>query len=296
VDGVHIWTDSESLRRTALVYGGDSSKDSGPAIVLGALRLAPRSSGSAPGSSVWVLKGAGPVRAGKFFGRKAFRTRGRTLKVEKLDDAGRARRVVTGVRVGPRTSVSGQHVRERQSVVGPNGCEVPLDVSAAIRRRHRRGRVVARGPRLGGLLGGRGPRGRIGVDAGALDEHRARAAQAPAVASESPPRIARRALAFFCIPAERPDVPKTLPPPDLTPPKCASPRDEAPRFEPTGAEFGSARCWLWALEKRSKLVRFRIGSTRRARPCEPWTRAGRDGPERVTIRRTLRLQRAPKLG
>ena len=63
MDGVHIWTDSESLRRTALVYGGDSSKDSGPAIVLGALRLAPRSSGSAPGSSVWVLKGAGPVRA-----------------------------------------------------------------------------------------------------------------------------------------------------------------------------------------------------------------------------------------
>lgn len=59
MDGVHIWTDSESLRRTALVYGGDSSKDSGPAIVLGALRLAPRSSGS----SVWVLKGAGPVRA-----------------------------------------------------------------------------------------------------------------------------------------------------------------------------------------------------------------------------------------
>ena len=57
MDGVHIWTDSESLRRTALVYGGDSSKDSGPAIVLGALRLAPRSSGSAPGSSVWVLKG-----------------------------------------------------------------------------------------------------------------------------------------------------------------------------------------------------------------------------------------------
>ena len=174
MDGVHIWTDSESLRRTALVYGGDSSKDSGPAIVLGALRLAPRSSGSAPGSSVWVLKGAGPVRAGKFFGRKAFRTRGRTLKVEKLDDAGQARRVVTGVRVGPRTSVSGQHVRERQSVVGPNGCEVPLDVSAAIRRRHRRGRVVARGSRLGGLLGGRGPRGRIGVDAGALDEHGAR--------------------------------------------------------------------------------------------------------------------------
>ena len=65
VDGVHIWTDSESLRRTALVYGGDSSKDSGPAMVLGALRLAPRSSGSAPGSSVWVLKGAGPVRAGE---------------------------------------------------------------------------------------------------------------------------------------------------------------------------------------------------------------------------------------
>jgi len=62
VDGVHIWTDSESLRRTALVYGGDSSKDSGPAMVP-ALRLAPRSSGSAPGSSVWVLKGAGPVRA-----------------------------------------------------------------------------------------------------------------------------------------------------------------------------------------------------------------------------------------
>ena len=174
MDGVHIWTDSESLRRTALVYGGDSSKDSGPAIVLGALRLAPRSSGSAPGSSVWVLKGAGPVRAGKFFGRKAFRTRGRTLKVEKLDDAGRARRVVTGVQRAPRTSVSGQHVRERQSVVGPNGCEVPLDVSAATRRRHRRGRVVARGPRLGGLLGGRGPRGRFGVDAGALDEHGAR--------------------------------------------------------------------------------------------------------------------------
>ena len=99
MDGVHIWTDSESLRRTALVYGGDSSKDSGPAMVP-ALRLAPRSSGSAPGSSVWVLKGAGPVRAGKFFGRKAFRTRGRTLKVEKLDDAGQARRVVTGVRVG----------------------------------------------------------------------------------------------------------------------------------------------------------------------------------------------------
>ena len=174
MDGVHIWTDSESLRRTALVYGGDSSKDSGPAIVLGALRLAPRSSGSAPGSSVWVLKGAGPVRAGKFFGRKAFRTRGRTLKVEKLDDASRARRVVTGVRVGLRTSVSGQHVRERQSVVGPNGCEVPLDVSAAIRRRHRRGRVVARGSRLYSLLGGRGPRGRFGVDAGALDEHGAR--------------------------------------------------------------------------------------------------------------------------
>jgi hypothetical protein len=64
VDGVHIWTDSESLRRTALVYGGDSSKDSGPAIVLGALRLAPRSSGS----SVWVLKGAGPVRAGEIRG------------------------------------------------------------------------------------------------------------------------------------------------------------------------------------------------------------------------------------
>ena len=62
MDGVHIWTDSESLRRTALVYGGDSSKDSGPAMVP-ALRLAPRSSGSAPGSSVWVLKGAGPVRA-----------------------------------------------------------------------------------------------------------------------------------------------------------------------------------------------------------------------------------------
>lgn len=172
VDGVHIWTDSESLRRTALVYGGDSSKDSGPAIVLGALRLAPRSSGS----SVWVLKGAGPVRAVKIVAIPAcsFRTRGRTLKVEKLDDAGQARRVVTGVRVGPRTSVSGQHVRERQSVVGPNGCEVPLDVSAATRRRHRRGRVVARGPRLGGLLGGRGPRGRIGVDAGALDEHGAR--------------------------------------------------------------------------------------------------------------------------
>ena len=176
MDGVHIWTDSESLRRTALVYGGDSSKDSGPAIVLGALRLAPRSSGSAPGSSVWVLKGAGPVRAGKFVAIPAcaFRTRGRTLKVEKLDDAGRARRVVTGVRVGLRTSVSGQHVRERQSVVGPNGREVPLDVSAAIRRRHRRGRVVARGSRLYSLLGGRGPRGRFGVDAGALDEHGAR--------------------------------------------------------------------------------------------------------------------------
>ena len=65
MDGVHIWTDSESLRRTALVYGGDSSKDSGPAMVLGALRLAPRSSGSAPGSSVWVLKGGTGQGGGK---------------------------------------------------------------------------------------------------------------------------------------------------------------------------------------------------------------------------------------
>ena len=55
-----------------------------------------------------------------------------------------------------RTSVPGQHVRERHPVVRSNGFEVPLHVPAR-RRRHRRGRIIARGPQLVRLL--RGARG-----------------------------------------------------------------------------------------------------------------------------------------
>lgn len=55
-----------------------------------------------------------------------------------------------------RTSVPGQHVRERHPVVRSNGFEVPLHVPAR-RRRHRRGRKIARGPQLVRLL--RGARG-----------------------------------------------------------------------------------------------------------------------------------------
>ena len=55
-----------------------------------------------------------------------------------------------------RTSVPGQHVRERHPVVRSNGFEVPLHVPARPRR-HRRGRIIARGPQLVRLL--RGARG-----------------------------------------------------------------------------------------------------------------------------------------
>ena len=56
-----------------------------------------------------------------------------------------------------RTSVPGQHVRERHPVVRSNGFEVPLHVPARPRR-HRRGRIIARGPQLVRLL--RGARGK----------------------------------------------------------------------------------------------------------------------------------------